>query len=141
MTDRMKRAIGLAFYGAAGLILAGACLRAILAWLGEIHFYWQAGWNFALANPGFDRRDPVAPREPDNLSRLLYGWPFRILLYGTMLAVPLGYIRRLLSPEPLPVDPRPLHRRPALWVALGLLAIGLAMLVTMAAMRGSLPHR
>ena len=125
------RFLGVAFFGSAALFSAYAFIYSTVTWLREIHFYWQLGWNFDSPPPEYQLHKAFGPRATGSFDRLVYGWPFKIALYGFLALSGVKLVKHALTTDPRDIDPRVLarNRKFAMWFLLGCLGAALALSV------------
>lgn len=104
-------------FSAMGLIGAFACAYAGIRLLIDLQSYWRLGWNFDFPPPHFAADRGFGMESwTDNRYRLLFGWPWKIIIYGFSAVTMMRLARRILTTPPT-AGPLPLRRRPALWLA------------------------
>ena len=116
----ISRSLGVALLGLGALAMSFRCLQSIMAWVMELHFYWQAGWNFALPTPVHSIQVTPVPAGLNAFHRILIGWPISIAGYAGLALVTLRFAKFAQTAEPNLQTP-PLHKSPFFWLAVILL--------------------
>ncbi|PZF76029.1 hypothetical protein DK847_15405 [Aestuariivirga litoralis] len=120
---------GVFVFGIMAMTSALMCATALFRWIGEIHFYWQSGWNFDLPHPVHAGDDSIAPKQASNFDRIVYGWPLRILVFASTYVSMEKLLKQIVFAPP-PVNPPPLHKRPAFWLAIVLFALATGLMIS-----------
>lgn len=126
-------------FGIMAMTSALMCVTALFSWIGDVYFYWQSGWNFDLPHPVHAGDESIAPKQASNFDRVVYGWPQQIFVFASMYVSMEKLLKQIVSAPP-PVNPPPLHKRPAFWLAVVLFALAIALMLSTTFIAASMRH-
>jgi len=102
------------------------CAADIVRWSIELHFYWQADWNFALPPPGHKTLPSNEPLERNYRTQIIFGWPLSILSYGALCFAMFRLAKLFWKNDPSLKQSRPSRRSGPFWLLIALLVAAFA---------------